>query len=221
MTKSSKSHKEQNRFPLACLTAFYIFTCVTAVYGSVDWIYTIEMNQRITLGLIIPALGSIVSIFIVGQIDPIAKACLIFCRWIEPFPSGEAFSRWMTSDSRIDEAKIRLRHGLLPVSRASQNRLWYKMYKVVAEEDSVSDASKLYLLSRDATVVTLIVGALCCMVVLCLGDSLPAKAIYVIGCLIASGLAYRAARLAGYRLVKQVLIQYSNTPQSRTSYIIV
>lgn len=221
MANGVKSHKDENLLQLAGLTFLYVVTCYCAVEGSIDWIFRLELNLKIGLGILIPLSGSIVSIFVVGQIDPLVKARLIFWRWKDPLPGSEAFSRWMKLDSRIDENQVRLKHGPLPVKRERQNALWYKMYRVVADEISVSDASKQYLLYRDATVVTLVVGFICTITVVVFSDNWMSRVGYVSGYVLAVGLTYRSARLAGYRLVKQVLSLNPDIPQPRKSNIIV
>ena len=221
MVFTGKSLKDQNTLPLAVLTLFYLFTSKIAVEGSFEWLLTVEFNSRLLLGLFAPLLGSIVSIFLIGQIDPVDKARLIYWRWDDPLPGSEAFSRWIKLDSRIDENQVKLKHGPLPVDRKSQNKLWYKMYRAVANEISVSDASKHYLLCRDATIVTLIVGLICSITVVAFSENWASRAIYVSGYVLFIGLTYRAARLAGYRLVKQVLTLNPDIPQPRKSNIII
>lgn len=221
MVCTGKSQKDQNILSLTGLTLLYLFSSKIAVEGSLEWLLTLEFNQRLLIGLFVPSLGSIVSIFLIGQIDPVAKARLIYWRWDDPLPGSEAFSRWMKMDSRIDETQVKLKHGPLPVDRKSQNILWYKMYRAVANEISVSDASKHYLFFRDATLVTLIVGFICSIIVIVFSDQWASSTIYVSGYVFAVGLAYRAARLAGFRLVKQVLTLNPDIPQPRKSNIIV
>ena len=112
----------------------------------------------------------------------------------------------MLADRRIDVAGVKRKHGPLPQKRDEQNRLWYRLYKAVASDRSVEDASKHYLLSRDATFVALFMGFASSGALLWFGEGATLKSVFAGVCLVAFLLVWRSARLAGQRLVTQVLI---------------
>ena len=222
MTAIAKSHKEQNAIPLTFLAFLYGLSCFIVVEGGIDTVKEQGLDHRYIFGgLVLPIAGSLVSIFLVGQINPIGKARLIFWRWNNPLPGGEAFSKWGRIDPRVDETQVCLKHGPLPIGRAEQNHLWYRMYRTVAEETSVADANRHYLLCRDATVVSFILGFICSAIVIVASGCLILKPVYVLSCVVVFVMANWAARLGGYRLVIQVLILNPDVEQSEKSKIIV
>lgn len=202
----SKTHKDSIKLPLAGLTAAYGIAYLVALRGlsALDTLPSIQSQLGASLALTL--LGYLISVVLTGQLDAVQKARLIFLRWHDPLPGGEAFTKWMLADRRIDVAGVKRKHGPLPQKRDEQNRLWYRLYKAVASDSSVEDASKHYLLSRDATFVALFMGFASSGALLWFGEGATLKSVFAGVCLVAFLLVWRSARLAGQRLVTQVLI---------------
>ena len=212
-----QSHKDINKMPLAGLTAAYGVAYFVTLRGLPAIEAFPDLLSQIGASIGLTMLGYLVSVVLTGQLEAIPKARLIFLRWSDPLPGGEAFSRWMYTDSRIDVQEVKTKHGPLPSERGAQNRLWYKMYKAVSSDKGVEDASKHYLLCRDAYLVALIMGLLSTVALTWFGEGYRVKIAFGAANLFVCLLFWRAARLAGFRLVKQVLILNPNVEKSKPS----
>tara|TARA_R110000787_G_scaffold81852_2_gene177277 strand:- start:1289 stop:1918 length:630 start_codon:yes stop_codon:yes gene_type:complete len=202
----ASTHKQANQTPLAILALVY----GAGFFLSLRGLSALESLSSISAQLISSAAFTVVGLLVVsvitGQLDAVQKARFIFLRWSDPLPGGEAFSTIMNSDTRIGVDELVSKHGPFPTTRAEQNRYWYKMYKAVASDQGVQDASKQYLLFRDATILAAFLGAGFSIALLLLGDGIGTKALFASFCVGALLLIWRAARVAGRRLVVQVLM---------------
>lgn len=194
------------KLPLAGLSVAYGVAYFATLRGISSVSSLPDLTTQIGASVGLTLLGYLVTIVLTGQLEAIPKARLIFLRWHDPLPGGEAFSRWLYADSRIDQHAVSSKHGPLPSDRGEQNRLWYKMYRVVSSNPAVEDASKHYLLCRDATFVALCMGVVSTAAFAWFGGGTTTKVAYGATCLAVLLLIWRAARLAGFRLVKQVLV---------------
>ncbi|NOT41807.1 MAG: hypothetical protein HOP13_15100 [Alphaproteobacteria bacterium] len=91
-----------------------------------------------------------------AQVSQEMKARIVFWRWSEPLPGGEAFSRHAANDSRVNQAVLEKKFGPLPKARREQNQLWYKLYKSVEKHESVSHVHKEFLFTRDYAALSLL-----------------------------------------------------------------
>jgi hypothetical protein len=126
-------------------------------------------------------------------------------RWADPLPGARAFSVYAKSDSRIDIAALAQRFGPFPSAPREQNALWYKLYRSIESEVQVRDANQQFLLWRDcAAVVLLLAVTLVPVIAILTRHILPAVMLLTLLGL-QFGLAVRAARVNGERLVTNVL----------------
>ena len=202
----AQTHKEAIRIPLALLAVIYaVFFAFVALDGNWQFL-TGNWPSKLGSAIVLSSIGFLVVGLITSQLDAIGKARLIFWRWSQPLPGGEAFTRWIDHDERIDAAKIRTLHGPLPIDRKEQNRLWLRFFRDVEEHGSVVDANRQYLLFRDGALITLVLGLVFSVSLLLVGSSWKLKLLFVATMALLFLLMVRTARLSGIRLVKAVLI---------------
>jgi len=84
-----------------------------------------------------------------GVLGDLGKARLVFWRWTNPLPGCRAFSVAMVTDPRIDPARLRVRLGHVPTEPKEQNAAWYRLYKARADSQTIREAHRVYLLTRD------------------------------------------------------------------------
>jgi len=70
-------------------------------------------------------------------------------------PSSRAFTLLGPRDPRVDMQRLKLRQGPLPTSAEEQTALWYRMYRLHADDVSIEDAHGAYLRFREMTTLTL------------------------------------------------------------------
>lgn len=91
-----------------------------------------------------------------GLIPSDLKAMIVFCRPNNPLPGTRVFTHLAPKDPRIDLAKIE--SGLdeqLPTEPAIQNNVWYRTYKKHEGKPSVAEAQRMFLLTRDLAMLSL------------------------------------------------------------------
>lgn len=91
----------------------------------------------------------IATIVLTGVLSDTMKARLVFWRWRNPLPGCRAFTVLMKTDPRIDVSALKMKHGDLPRAAQAQNSLWYRLYLEHGETLVVSEAHRIYLLTRD------------------------------------------------------------------------
>ena len=84
------------------------------------------------------------------------KASLVFWKVKDALPGHRAFSKYATADPRVNVPALQKRLGQLPSSPREQNTTWFKLYLQVANEPSVVDANKGYLLFRDMAAISIL-----------------------------------------------------------------
>lgn len=91
-----------------------------------------------------------------SQLDHKTKARLVFWRWSHPLPGSYAFTEIINTDDRINPTALRAIQDPLPTDPTEQNHLWFKWYRELQNEPSISQAHREYLFARDwAGLVTL------------------------------------------------------------------
>jgi hypothetical protein len=105
---------------------------------------------------LVPGVFGLVIIGILNaQLSGDAKAMLVFGRWHNALPGCRAFTKYGPADSRIDMGAIERAHGPLPQDPQQQNKLWYRLYKSVGADPSVSQAHREFLFARDYACLSL------------------------------------------------------------------
>jgi hypothetical protein len=204
MSKAERSLKSSNTLPLGAVIAgnvlaFHLVGQGGAILSGDFW------AALKNTGALVPATVGLILVSVLnGQIDPITKARLVFWRWSDPLPGSEAFTRHAVRDPRVDTARLVASFGPLPTTPRDQNALWYKLYKTVGDDPSVSHAHKEFLLTRDYAVLSL-------LMLISLGGlalyQMPLKTalFYLVGMAGQYLLVRRAARTHGHRFVTTVL----------------
>ncbi|MCJ2091127.1 hypothetical protein MKK67_01190 [Methylobacterium sp. J-072] len=134
------------------------------------------------------------------------KATIVYWRWNDALPGHRAFSKYVNSDSRIDQERLlKAYKGTFPVAATDQNAAWYKLYKVVRNDVTVLDSNRVFLLLRDYASLSLLFISIFGISAFLLIESRVVAAQYL-GVLILQYLIVRiAAANAGVRLVTNVL----------------
>ncbi len=133
------------------------------------------------------------------------KARLVFWRWRHALPGCRAFDEGTLSDPRIDRDRLRKNVGAFPVTREEQNRTWYRLFKKVEHEPSITDVNQRYLLLRDlaAMSVLMLIVAIVCALAGWISQTPVAKATAIL--VVQYLLAALSARRLGNGLVSSVL----------------
>jgi hypothetical protein len=99
---------------------------------------------------------ALATIVLNGVLGDLAKARVVFWRWRNPLPGCRAFSVIMLADPRIDVARLRFRLSPIPSDPKEQNAAWYHLYKAHADKQTISEAHRAYLLTRDMAALALL-----------------------------------------------------------------
>ena len=108
--------------------------------------------QRLTKDIndLIPAALAIALLTVAnGLIGPQTKARLVFWRWVNPLPGCRAFSEHAQRDPRVDIDALERKIGKLPTDAREQNSVWYRLYKSVESDPSVTHNHRDFLFTRD------------------------------------------------------------------------
>lgn len=133
-----------------------------------------------------------------GLIDAQTKARLVFWRWSNPLPGSRAFSVHARQDPRVDIGSLERKLGRFPEDEREQNVTWYRLYRSVASDPSVSHNHRDFLFARDY-------AALAVLFLFALGG----LAIYEIYDW-AQTLPYIGFLLVQYLAVRHVAVRYGN-----------
>lgn len=84
------------------------------------------------------------------------KACIIFLKKNNAYPSYRAFTEHINNDDRIINKNLEEKYGELPIEPLDNYRLWYKIYRKHSKDPRVFKSQQEFLLFRDCTVLTLL-----------------------------------------------------------------
>lgn len=142
------------------------------------------------------------------------KSVLVFWRWRDPLPGTRAFQRAnLERDQRISVPGLLAQvGGKFPRSPQDQNSTWYRLYKTVQSEPEVAGTHFEYLLFRDLTWFTTVIGTVALLSITVnpgrwqelLAFAAIATSLYV--------LLSRAATSRGERFVRTVLAVVASRP---------
>lgn len=142
------------------LAAFTVLNVI--VFGGIfifDAHFSVLLDQLKNISLKEGAalvLTPIITLIISGWLPADAKARIVYWRIKNPLPGTRAFSELMNTDPRIDTKELRSKYGELPQEPSDQNRLWYKMLKLVEHNPAISQSHRDWLFSRDLTGYSLV-----------------------------------------------------------------
>jgi hypothetical protein len=153
----------------------------------------------------------LVTVVLNGLLGDLAKARIVFWRWNNPLPGCRAFTELIHTDPRIDVNALKARHGNPPEDPKQQNALWYKLYKKHTGSVIISEAHRIYLLTRDMTALSVLF-----VVFFSAGTSMsPVSgkviAIYVVALLVQYLILSVSAKNYGARFALNVLVAESQT----------
>ena len=163
---------------------------------------------------VLPAgLGLILMGIMNSQFSADTKSRIVFLRYKNPLPGCEAFTRYAHSDHRVDLSALEKQHGPLPTDPKAQNVLWYKLYKAVEAEPSVTETQRSFLFARDYACFALIMFFVLGTAAFFLTVPMKAKLVYIMVLFLQFVFAGRAARHDGRRFVSNVLVINSSRLQ--------
>lgn len=148
--RSLKSKNMKWLVLLATLDLLLVLVCVAPEYiKDAAWSTVAVMRGLVT------TLLPVVVLLLTGMLSHSVKASLVYWKIKDPYPGCEAFSRHGPGDARIDMAALQKNTGVAPESPAEQNKKWFKLYRLVADDRSVVEAHKSYLMFRDMAALSL------------------------------------------------------------------
>ena len=168
--------------------------------------------QRVTAkDGIVAAVIPILAIVLAGVIGDTGKARLVFWRWRNPLPGCRVFSVLLHTDSRIDVDALKAVVGTFPEDAAGQNALWYRLYKKHGSKNTVLEAHKVYLLTRELTAVSAVFAVMFSIGILVDQVELRTTALYIAALVLQYLLVATAARNYGNRFALNVLTEESHS----------
>ena len=207
------SLKRENSAAIWAL-AFVDACLVAVVFGLVDFKH-FGTTDAAVFGLLraagAAAIGPIAAVFLNDVISSDLKEIFVFWRIRHVLPGHRAFSVFSKSDSRIDIKKLKARIGEFPKGPKEQNAEWYRLLRSHEQEISVADAHRRFLLFRDCTALTLILGLIACVASILLGHGIETLGILLAGTVVQFAWLALSARSVGFRLVRNVLAIESHT----------
>ena len=145
-----------------------------------------------------------------GVLGDLGKARLVFWRWRNPLPGCRAFSVIMVTDPRIDLKRLQKKLSVIPSEPKEQNATWYRLYKAHADKQTVTEAHRAYLLTRDMTALAAIFAVGFSFGAAISTVTWPLAAFYSVALLSQYIVLSRAARNYGSRFVANVLVEESH-----------
>lgn len=160
---------------------------------------------------IIAASLPLLAVVFSGVLSDLGKARLVFWRWHNPLPGCRAFTDLLSTDPRIDVPTLRKKLGELPQDPQAQNALWYGLLKKHSADMKISDAHRIYLLTRDMATMSALFVVLFSIGVVAGSVGRKTVAFYSVALIAQYLLVARAARNYGTRFVLSVLSEESQT----------
>jgi hypothetical protein len=168
--------------------------------------------QRVTAkdGIIAASLP-LLAIVLSGVLSDLGKARLVFWRWHNPLPGCRAFTELLSTEPRIDVPALKSKLGELPQDPQAQNALWYRLYTGRSADIKISEAHRIYLLTRDMTTIAALFVVLFSIGVVIGSVDWKTAALYTVALIAQYLLIASAARNYGTRFVLNVLSEESQT----------
>lgn len=160
---------------------------------------------------IIAASMPVLTIVLSGVLGDSGKARLVFWRWHNPLPGCRAFTELIGTDPRIDVPALKRKLGEFPQDPKAQNALWYRLYKEQSADMKITEAHRIYLLTRDMTAISALFVILFSIGVVVGSVNWKTPVLYTAGLIAQYFLIASAARNYGKRFVLNVLAEESQT----------
>jgi hypothetical protein len=159
------------------------------------------LDQKSILFIMSP----IITLVISGLISNPIKEFLVFWRIRNRLPGCRAFTKFAREDQRVDITLLKIKIGAFPEEPSEQNRLWYKLYKGLKEDEIVTGSHRDFLLTRDLCSISFLFAVVLGLVGLFLLESTATKLTYVGFLLLQYLITSVSARNFGNRFVCNVL----------------
>ena len=160
---------------------------------------------------IIAASIPLLAIVLSGVLGDLGKTRLVFWRWHDPLPGCRAFTELIGTDPRIDVPALKKKLGRFPKGPQAQNALWYRLYKDRHGDVKISEAHRIYLLTRDMTTIAALFVVLFPVGVAGVAVSWRTELLYSVALCAQYLLVATAARNYGVRFVLNVLSEVSQS----------
>ena len=149
-----KSLKEKNNLSLAIViignAAFFYLVFKTGSIITDGLVALIkDWQEALPAALLFPFVAILTNV-----LDGNNKARVVFWKWRDPLPGGQAFTRIVHDDVRIDVECLKSKYEKFPEKSSEQNRLWYKIYTTVKDDERVLKTHQDYLFARDYAVIS-------------------------------------------------------------------
>ncbi|AEI14111.1 hypothetical protein Flexsi_0423 [Flexistipes sinusarabici DSM 4947] len=201
-----KSLKSTNKQHLTIFTALNIAVFWVFIISPTDPNKWKQIFDSLTLkDSLFLSISPILTLVLSGIFSATTKARLVYWRYNYPLPGSEAFSVHMAKDHRIDPDALATKWGPLPSDPKDQNRLWYKIYKIVENDIRVMDSHRDWLLSRDLAAYSVIFLLVFVPSVVGSGKAWKTTLIYIAIMILQYLIILVAARIYGKRFVCNVL----------------
>lgn len=215
MAASSRPLKAQNAPWIWGVVLADAVAIIAFAYPATLTEATVSFNA--ILRMLAASLAPVVVLLLTSLLTSDAKATLVFWRVRDALPGHRAFSLHAQRDSRIDLDTLEKNVGKFPESPRDQNSTWYRLYKKVESDISVTLAHRNYLLFRDIAGVSLVLLPVAVVTLYSIGArgaSLWFAAALFGGQYVATAIA---AGNHGVRLVTNVLALHSSKRRSQGS----
>jgi hypothetical protein len=217
MSNEQKPLKQQNSLQIGA----YVVINVLIFWGLANGIgINLQTPSSFPEQLITSALWSVVigtlTTILSGQMDQDFKYFFIFWRLKDRLPACRAFSYFMNKDPRIDPKAIEAKLTTIPSDPTEQNRTWYKIYKKHQDKNSVIDAHKNFLLTREIAGLSFLFFITLGIASFFFFPSRKLWGLYLFGLFILFLLTSQAARNYGARFVTNVLAEECTSASSTT-----
>jgi hypothetical protein len=185
---------------LVILDALVIFAIVLPA-GLATASLTAVVAARVAMTPLLPLV-----VLLLSQVLPSSlKASFVFWRVKDALPGHRAFSKYAVADPRVNVPALQKRLGQLPSSPRDQNATWFKLYLQAANEPSVVDANKGYLMFRDMAAISILLVVAVPVSLFANGASLRVTLIVAVLLAVQYLFTAIAARNNGVALVTNVL----------------
>jgi hypothetical protein len=208
---ATKSLKEQNAWLIRTALVLQAAAFAYVVFQPFPIIQFAEpglarkMQDFLAPGSISLGLIALTRLVLLGLIPPQLRDRLIHWRWANPLPGSRAFTKIGPSDPRVDMNKLQKKYGALPTEPAEQDRLFYSIYRKLADDVGVLDAHKSYLAARDLGTINFLLMILLLPVAAWFAQDGKTLTLYAVFLVLAYVVMCLAAQVYGMRLVQNSL----------------
>lgn len=204
-TPKNKALKDENRLPILLVFLINLAVLVLAIKTNSALVGGVDVLVKEWQSLIPAGLGVVISGILNEQLDEKTKARLVFWRWADPLPGGDAFTVHMLADPRIDVDALKKKFGPFPETRREQNARWYGMYRSIENDPSVVQAHRNYLFARDYAGISVLLIVVFGSIGFWQIPSLRTAALYLLALIVQYLVVRQAAKNNGIRFVTTVL----------------